>query len=79
MVLCGHDWAGGTLGGATLVSMVTVFVQGRYTQIKNLKQKRSDPDEVQHLSLGASLESQGQQPALPASKHDKGKNRRRGK
>jgi uncharacterized membrane protein len=29
MVIAGHDWAGGTVGGGTLVGLVAVFVVGK--------------------------------------------------
>ncbi len=41
-IYSGHDTAGASLGGISLVSLVTVFVIGRSQQGKNLQKK--DPD-----------------------------------
>jgi uncharacterized membrane protein len=41
-IAAGHDAAGATIGGATLLGMVTVFVTGKVAQKKNLQQKRPD-------------------------------------
>lgn len=35
----GHDWLAGTIGGVTLVSMVTAFIVGKSEQRSNLKKK----------------------------------------
>ena len=38
----GHDAAGATLGGATLIGLVSVFVAGKAQMAESLKQKRPD-------------------------------------
>lgn len=42
MVLCGHDAAGGFVGGTTLVGMVGIFVTGKLVQARELKKKSED-------------------------------------
>lgn len=39
MVLCGHDVAGGFVGGTTLLGMVGIFVTGKLIQVRDLKEK----------------------------------------
>lgn len=39
-ILTGHDWAGGTIGTASLVSLVSVFVIGKRMQARSLEEKR---------------------------------------
>jgi uncharacterized membrane protein len=40
LIYCGHDWAGGIIGGTTVVSLVSVFVIGKQFQQRSLKPKQ---------------------------------------
>jgi uncharacterized membrane protein len=44
--LLGHDWVGGVLGGTTVLSLVTVFIAGKWEQNASL-QKKNPP--MRHL------------------------------
>jgi uncharacterized membrane protein len=39
VTIIGHPVTGGVLGGGTVVSLVTVFITGRLTQMKDLRRK----------------------------------------
>ncbi len=39
-IICGHDTAGATLGGVTLVGLVTAFITGKSSQKKDLERKK---------------------------------------
>jgi len=61
--ISGQPWFGSIIGGATLVSLVSVFLSTRHTQKRELSQKQQQMQQVQQMQ--------------PESKSPKKKNRNR--
>jgi uncharacterized membrane protein len=48
LILNNHDWAGVTLCGGTIVSLVYAFLKGNKSKKENLKSKEINPPEIKH-------------------------------